>query len=256
MVSNASINFNLLLSLVIGVGFVIASACVLNNYFDRNIDAKMDRTKSRALVTGSISNRDAIIYAANLGIIGFLTLGWFTNWLTVLVGLVGYFDYVVLYGWAKRRSTYGTIVGSISGSASLVAGYVAATDSLDSTAVLLFLIMVFWQMAHFHSIALRRIDDYRAAGIPVLPSVKNQNQTKFIIKMYIVGFAMTSTSLFILGGVGYIYLLSMLVLSWMWLWKAQMEYVDGTEWARVMFKFSLIVLVAFCLLLSFNTILP
>lgn len=256
MVSNFNIDFRLLSGLVIGVSFVIASACVFNNYFDRHIDSKMDRTKRRALVTGSITNRDAIIYATNLGVIGFLTLGFFTNWLTVVVGLIGYVDYVILYGLAKRRSTYGTIIGSISGSASLVAGYVAVTDSFDSTATILFLIMVFWQMAHFHSIALRRINDYRLAGLPVLPAVKGQDKTKFIIKMYVVGFAMTSTSLFILGGVGYVYLLSMLVLSWMWLWKSQMEYVDGTEWARVMFKFSLKVLVAFCLLLSFNSILP
>lgn len=256
MVSNTSIDFKLLLGLVAGVSLVIASACVLNNYFDRHIDAKMDRTKRRALVTGSITNRHAIIYATSLGVVGFLTLGLFTNWLTVTGGLIGYVDYVILYAIAKRRSAYGAITGSISGSASLVAGYVAVTDSFDATAAVLFLIMVFWQMAHFHSIALRRVNDYRSAGLQVLPVVKGQDKTKSIIKMYIVGFAMTSTSLFVLGGAGYAYLLSMLVLSWVWLWKAQTEYADSNEWARAMFKFSLIVLVTFCLLLSFNTILP
>ncbi len=250
------VDYGLLLAVLVGITLVIASACVFNNYFDINIDSKMDRTKQRALVTGLISKRDALIYATNLGILGFLILGFFTNGLTVLVGIVGYVDYVILYGIAKRRSNYSTIIGSISGSASLVAGYVAVSNSFDSTAWVLFFTLVFWQMAHFHAIALRRIKDYRNAGINVLPVVKGEDSTKFVIKMYVVGFAMSSTLLFVLGAVGYIYLLTMLVLCWLWLSKIQMEYVDNEEWARVVFKFSLYVLLVFCSLLIFNPILP
>ena len=256
MMTKSSIDFGLLLAVVFGITLVIASACVFNNYLDRDFDSKMDRTKRRALVTGLISNRDALIYATNLGILGFLVLGFFTNGLTVLVGIIGYVDYIVLYGLAKRRSNYSTIIGSVSGSASLVAGYVALSDSIDTTAVLLFFIMVFWQMAHFHAIALRRVNDYRSAGINVLPIVKGEDGTKFVIKMYVIGFAMSSTLLFVVGDVGYIYLLTMLVLCWLWLSKSQIEYQDNKEWARVMFKFSLYVLMIFCSLLILNPILP
>lgn len=256
MVSKSGLDFGLLLAVISGITLVIASACVFNNYLDRSIDSKMERTKRRALVTGKISNRNAIIFGSNLGIIGFLVLGFFTNGLTLLVGIVGYIDYIIFYGLAKRHSNYSTIIGSVSGSASLVAGYVAVTDSFDSTAWALFFIMVFWQMAHFHAIALRRVNDYREAGINVLPIVKGEESTKFAIKMYVAGFALCSTSLFILGSVGYIYLLTMLVLSWLWITKSQTAYTNNTEWAKEMFAFSLKVLLIFCLLLSLNTILP
>lgn len=256
MVSKSGLDFGLLLAVISGITLVIASACVFNNYLDRSIDSKMERTKRRALVTGMISNRNAIIFGSNLGIIGFLVLGFFTNGLTLLVGIVGYIDYIIFYGLAKRHSNYSTIIGSVSGSASLVAGYVAVTDSFDSTAWALFFIMVFWQMAHFHAIALRRVNDYREAGINVLPIVKGEESTKFAIKMYVAGFALCSTSLFILGSVGYIYLLTMLVLSWLWITKSQTAYTNNTEWAKEMFAFSLKVLLIFCLLLSLNTILP
>lgn len=256
MVSKSGLDFGLLLAVISGVTLVIASACVFNNYLDRSIDSKMERTKRRALVTGKISNRNAIIFGSNLGIIGFLVLGFFTNGLTLLVGIVGYIDYIIFYGLAKRYSNYSTIIGSVSGSASLVAGYVAVTDSFDSTAWALFFIMVFWQMAHFHAIALRRVNDYREAGINVLPIVKGEDSTKFAIKMYVAGFALCATSLFILGSVGYVYLLTMLVLSWLWITKSQTEYTNNTEWAKEMFAFSLKVLLIFCLLLSLNTILP
>lgn len=256
LVAKTSFDFKLLLGLIFGITFIIASACVLNNYLDRTIDSKMERTKHRALVTGLISNREAIIFGSNLGLFGFLILGFFTNGLTVIVGIVGYIDYLVLYGFAKRKSNYSTIVGSVSGSASLVAGYVAVTDSFDTTAWVLFLIMVFWQMAHFHAIALRRVNDYRSASINVLPLVKGEDSTKFAIKMYVVGFAISATSLFILGSVGYVYLLTMLVFSWLWISKSQTDYTNNVEWAKVMFKFSIKVLLVFCLLLSLNTILP
>ena len=256
MVSKSGLDFGLLLAVISGITLVIASACVFNNYLDRSIDSKMERTKRRALVTGMISNRNAIIFGSNLGIIGFLVLGFFTNGLTLIVGIVGYIDYIIFYGLAKRHSNYSTIIGSVSGSASLVAGYVAVTDSFDSTAWALFFIMVFWQMAHFHAIALRRVNDYREAGINVLPIVKGEESTKFAIKMYVAGFALCSTSLFILGSVGYIYLLTMLVLSWLWITKSQTAYTNNTEWAKEMFAFSLKVLLIFCLLLSLNTILP
>lgn len=256
LASTAGINYWLLAELAVGVALVIASACVFNNYLDRQLDAKMARTNKRALVTGTIPLKQAIVYASSLGVIGFLILGVYTNWLTVIIGLIGYVDYIVLYGIAKRRTLYGTAVGSLSGSASLVAGYVAVANRLDATALTLFLIMTFWQMAHFYAIAMYRLADYAAADLPLLPIKKGLPKTKFRIQLYIVGFIVATAQLSFLGDCGIVYFLTMLGMGGAWFrlgLKANSSHID---WARSMFKFSLLVLLVFCILLAFNAILP
>src|SRR5262249_4458865 len=149
-------------SLLVGMGLIIASACIFNNYIDRELDAKMARTQKRALVTHEISVAAALLFAIALGAAGFVVLSR-TNPLTVAVGPTAIITYVIFYGWARRHSVHGTLVGTIPGAASLVAGYTAATGRLDTAAWLLFAIMVVWQMAHFYSIATYRLADYKAA---------------------------------------------------------------------------------------------
>src|SRR3981189_1142404 len=102
----------------------------------------MTRTKKRALVSGLISGRNALIYATILGLIGFSLLVFHTNLLTAFIGFIGFFVYIVLYGISKRRSIHGTIVGSIAGAVPPVVGYLAVTNNFDSGAFLLFLILV------------------------------------------------------------------------------------------------------------------
>ena len=254
----AKANFDLLtfISMVFGIAYVIGSACVLNNYFDRNIDAKMFRTKYRALVTGKISTRNALIYSAVLGGLGFGLLIAKTNWLTVIVGLIGYIDYVIVYGYTKRRTNYSTSLGSISGSAAIVAGYTTFTNKLDATAVALFLIMVFWQMAHFHAIALYRIKDYKAAGIMTLPFRKGPKFTRISIQLYIIAFMLATIQLVVLRKIGYIYAAIMIVVGSVWFYISLDQQLDHTLWAKRMFKFSLIVLLCLSVLLCLNVFLP
>ncbi|HVI60940.1 MAG TPA: heme o synthase, partial [Candidatus Saccharimonadales bacterium] len=160
------IDLSLFAATIGGTCLVIASACVINNYIDRGIDKQMARTQRRATVTGKISGPWAIIYGLALGISGFALLVLFTNALVALIGLAAYIDYIVLYGVSKRASVHGTLVGSIAGAAPPVAGYCAVTGRLDLGALIIFLIMVCWQMVHFYAIAIRRADEYRAAKIP------------------------------------------------------------------------------------------
>ena len=168
----------LFLAALIGTAFVIGSACVFNNYIDREIDEKMARTKKRALVTGDIPVKNALIFGTLLGILGFLILFSYTNLLTGVIGVIGVVMYVVVYGYFKRRTVHGTLIGSISGAIPPVAGYTAVTNLIDTGAILLFLILVFWQMPHFYAIAVYRIEDYKKAGIPVLSVVKGIPTTK------------------------------------------------------------------------------
>src|SRR4051794_25620067 len=130
-------------ALLFGLALVMAGCLVINNWIDRDIDSRMERTKSRSLAKGSISNRNALVFAAALLVGGFSLLS-LTNLITILVVAVGLIDYVVLYSLAKRRTSWSTVIGSVSGAVPVAAGYTAATGRLDLGAWLLFAVMTIW----------------------------------------------------------------------------------------------------------------
>lgn len=256
----AGTNFDLwlFLAMLAGASLIMASACVFNNYIDQGIDKKMSRTKKRALVEGTISGRHALVYATILGMLGFGLLVFFTNTATVITGAVGFIFYLVIYGIAKRRSTLSTIIGSVSGSTPIVAGYVAVTGQFDTGAALLFLAMAFWQMPHFYAIAMYRSADYAAAGLPVLPVKKGSRLTKINMVAYIVAYAATLAALTLAGYTDFVFLgvMTLLCLYWLRLGILGFSAPDEIAWAKRLFGFSLIVLLGFCALLSLEVVLP
>lgn len=259
LAAKGDVDFWLFISMLLGLSLIIASACVFNNYIDRGIDRKMSRTKNRALVTGEISSEEAIIYASFLGILGMMLLVLNTPVLTLVVALFGFFAYVVLYGIGKRRTVHGTLIGSLSGAVPPVVGYVAVTSHLDSGAFILFLILICWQMPHFYAIAIYRLKDYAAANIPVLPREKGISNTKIQIFIYIIAFMAANTMLTLYGHTGYVYMITMFLLSFAWLILGIHNIrnnLDEKLWGRKMFLFSLIVILAFSLLLSIETWIP
>ena len=258
LASKGHINLLVLLATLVGLSLVIGSSCVFNNYIDRGIDAKMSRTKRRALVTQSISVRSAIIYAVILGLIGSTVLALYTNLLTLGLALFGFFAYVVMYGIGKRRSVHGTVVGSISGALPPVVGYTAVTGRLDAGALILFLILVLWQMPHFYAIAIYRLDDYAAANIPVLPLAHGLRATKIQILVYIVAFILAAWSLSLFGYAGITYLVVSLALgaAWLALGLRGFNNANDNDWARKMFRFSLVVITGLCVMVSLNSLLP
>lgn len=258
LAAKGDVAFVKLFCVLLGTALVIASGCVFNNYIDRGIDKKMARTKKRALVSGAVSGRNALLYAAALGIIGFTVLALGTNWLTFAIGVVGLFFYVVVYGIGKRRTVFGTIIGSISGALPPVAGYTAASGQLDGGAYLLFLILVCWQMPHFYSIAMYRFDDYKAAGLPVMPVKKGMRTTKVNIVGFILLFIAATALLAVFDYAGLVYLVVAAGLGLAWLWKGLYGFSasDDKLWARKMFFFSLIIITALPLLMAVDTYLP
>lgn len=257
LASRWHIDFNLFIGVLLGTALVIASACVFNNYIDRNIDKKMNRTKKRALVTGEISTRAAMLFASLLGIAGFRLLLVYTNNLVALIGLVAFLDYIVLYGWAKRHSVHGTLVGTIAGAAPAVAGYCTVTGRFDFGAFIIFMIMVFWQMVHFYAIAIRRAKDYKAASIPVLPVVKGVRETKIQMLLYTIAFIFAVIDLSLRGYAGWTFAIVMAVLGITWLYKGLKSFkiTDNVLWAKHMFLFSLIVLLALSVMLSLGSLI-
>ena len=258
LASKRHIDIGLLLATLAGLSLIIASACVFNNYIDRDIDKKMVRTKKRALVSGIISGRNALIYASLLGLTGGLILGLFTNLLTLSIALAGLFAYVVLYGVGKRRTVHGTVIGSISGAVPPVVGYTAVTDRLDTGALLLFIILVCWQMPHFYAIAIYRSKDYTAAKIPVLPLKRGLRHTKIQMAGYILAFTAATIALAGFGYAGTAYLVVMVLVSLAWLRLALQGFKtkDDNAWARKLFRFSLIVTLTFSIMISLNAVLP
>jgi len=241
-----------------GIAFVIGSACVFNNYLDRDIDRLMARTKDRALVAGRISVASALTYGTVLGVLGFALLYFYVNAITAAVALFGWITYVVVYGWAKRRGTWGTLVGSIPGAVPIVVGYTAVVGHFDTAAAILFLVLVSWQMPHFYAIAMYRADDYAAANIPVLPAKKGARVAKIHIVAYQVLFLIIAPLLTVYGYAGRIYGGAVIVIGLYWLTAGVRGFSasDTPKWARKVFLSSLITLLAFCAVLSVAALIP
>ena len=228
---------------LVGMGLIVACGCVLNNIIDRDIDILMDRTKNRPLVKGLISMPVALIYGMLLGVLGFLLLYFQANLLAVFVAAVGLFFYVVVYSlfW-KRRSTLGTTVGGVAGSVPPVVGYCAATNHFNSAAVILFLILFFWQMPHFYAISIYRLKDFAAAHLPILPIKKDIHYTKVCIILYIIAFTIVAVMPTLFGYIGWVYFVVALALGLIWLGLGLKGFrtQDDRIWARKMFLFSII----------------
>jgi protoheme IX farnesyltransferase len=237
---------------------VIASACVLNNVLDQDIDRIMERTKTRGVASGKVASLPATIFSAILGISGILILAVWVNGLVVAIGIAGFIIYVWLYGaLSKRKSIHGTAVGSVSGAAPILAGYVAVSGRIDAAAILLFLMLFFWQFPEFYSIAIYRRKEYAAAGVPVMTVVKGVKSTTIQIFIYTVAFVITSLLLTIYGYTGWIYFIVMAALGlyWIKLGAEGLRTKDSDAWARRMFHYSLIVLLALSFMLSIGAML-
>ena len=244
--------------MLVGTSLIIACGCVINNVLDRGIDAKMQRTKNRALVTGTIQPLNAYLFAAILGILGSTLLILYVNTTTALLGLFGLFFYAVVYTYFKRTTVHGTLIGSISGSVPPVAGYTALTNSLDTTAYILFAILVCWQMPHFYAIAMYRSKEYANAGIPVLPVKKSMRTAKIEILVYISGFIIAASLLTLTGITGYIYLAVMTIVGFYWLLLGIKGFRrrDDEKWGKSMFLFSLLVILITSLMIAVGALLP
>jgi len=255
LASQTNVDWYLFLALLGGTALVIGSACAFNNYIDRGVDSKMARTKKRALVSGNIHPRAALVYASVLGIAGFLCLLVFTNTLATIVELVAFIFYVIIYGWAKRNTSFSTLIGTIPGAAPPVAGYVAVTNNFDGGALILFFILVFWQLPHFYGIALYRFKDYKAAGLPVMSVSKGFLSTKIQTLVYILAFMVTVAALWYFNYAGYTYLIVVELLALAWLVKGIQGFDNQktANWGKKIFLFSLIVNVGMSVMIGANS---
>jgi protoheme IX farnesyltransferase len=193
-----------------------------------------------------------------LGVIGFGFLALWTNILTLLLGVLAYIWYVAIYGIAKRTTPYSTIIGGVAGALPPMAGYTALTGRIDAAAIILFLILFFWQLPHFYAISMFRKADYAEAKLPVWAVTYGMKSTKRQIFISVVFYAVTASLLTLYGYTGIIYLVLSSALSVYWVYRGIVLYrkVDDVKWARSMFGVSLLVLLAMIVLISAGGYLP
>ena len=255
LAAQGSIDILLLLLTLIGTTLVVASGCVVNNVIDQDIDTKMQRTQNRALVKKTISPTVALIYAFVLGVIGFSILWFGVNGYAFLFAVIGFVVYVGFYSlWTKRTSIHQTVIGSISGASPPVIGYTAVTHQFAVAALLLFLAYGLWQMPHSWAIAIYRFDDYKNAGIPILPIARSIYRTKIECVIYILLFAAVLNGLYCFGYTNVFFLITFNALTAYWFYLSIIGFKAENDqlWAKRFFLYSVILITLLSLSFSFT----
>ena len=245
LATQGSIDLLLLIITLLGTTLVVASGCVVNNVIDQDIDHKMQRTRNRALVKKTIKPSVALVFALVLGILGFGILWFEVNAYAFLFAVIGFVVYVGFYSlWTKRTTIHQTVVGSISGASPPVIGYVAVAEQFDIAALLIFIGYALWQMPHSWAIAIYRFDDYKNAGVPILPVARSILRTKIESLIYVILFTLTMNALFIFGYTHWFYLvvLNALCIYWLYLSVIGFKAENDQIWAKKFFLFSVILI--------------
>lgn len=172
---------------LLGTAFSSAGSAALNNYLERDVDAKMSRTTTRALPAGLISPNEALFFGVFTVVLGVTILAWQVNLLTGFLSLLTAFLYVLVYTPLKRITWWNTVVGAIPGALPPMGGWAAATGDLTIGAWIVFLILFVWQHPHFYAIAWMYRDDYEQGGFKMLPVVYPDGKRTF---RQIVGFSL------------------------------------------------------------------
>lgn len=230
-------NLDIVFFTLVGSALIIGGAGTLNNYIDRDIDHLMERTKSRPTVTGKVNSIRVLILGLVLVTVGTIFLA-MTTLSAALIGLLGVFAYVVLYTFSKRYFVSNTIIGCISGAAPPLIGWAAVDANLDIIAWVLYLLMFIWQPPHFYALAMRRCEEYRKAGIPMLPVVKGFKRTKLSINFWVLLLMPLPYFLTPLG-TPLVILTIILNVGWLAYGLYGFKMKDDIKWAKGMFIYSL-----------------
>ena len=204
----------LMVATVLGGILAAGGANAINMVVDRDIDALMERTRNRPLVTGVMSAHNALVFSIVLEVVAFAWLFTFVNLLSALLAVSATLFYVFVYTrWLKRTSTQNIVIGGVAGAAPVLIGWSAVTNSLDWAPVVLFLVIFYWTPPHFWALAIRYRDDYANAEVPMLPVVAGLETTARRIILYTVVLVALTVVFAPVAGMGAIYLASALILG-------------------------------------------
>ena len=223
----------LVVATVIGGSASAGSAAAFNMYLDRDIDAHMQRTENRPLVTGEVSPRGALIFAWSLAVASTLWLGFTTNWLAAALSAGAIFFYVVIYTMILKRRTEQNIVwGGIAGCFPVLIGWSAVTGSLAWPALILFLLVFLWTPPHYWPLSMTYRDQYDEVDVPMLGATRSGSQVGLQVILYAWATVVTSLLLIPVASMGIVYTASALVFGGWFIYESHVLYaraVRGTE---------------------------
>jgi heme o synthase len=189
-------------------------AGAVNHWFDRDIDARMTRTASRPVASGRVSPRAALAFGCTLAILSVSELSLTVNVLAAGLSFLGFLGYVFVYTvWLKRRTPQSIVIGGAAGAVPPLVAWAAVTGSVSGIAVILFFIIFFWTPPHFWALSLLMKNQYAKVGVPMLPVVRGEQETRRQILLYAVLLYAITQLPFCAGGFGVIYLIASLVLG-------------------------------------------
>src|SRR5256884_776428 len=197
----------------LGIALAAACAAAINHVLDRRIDAQMARTRARPLPTGALSERQALAFAALLGVSSMGVLAFLVNLLTAVLTFLSLIGYAVVYTvWLKRATPQNIVIGGAAGAGPPVRGWAAVTDSIDPHALLLALLIFLWTPPHFWALAIAPRHDYPPPGIPMPPVTHGVAYTHLQVPLYTVLLFIVTLMPFLTHMSGLIYLAAALAL--------------------------------------------
>jgi protoheme IX farnesyltransferase len=234
----------LLVWTLVGGYLAAGGANAINHYVDRDIDGRMARTTTRPVVAGRVAPARALTFGIGLGALSAVVLGTMANWLAAALALLGLALYVGVYTlWLKRTTVHNIVIGGSAGAVPPLVGWAAVTGDLGLSAWLLFAIVFYWTPPHFWALALMLKRDYAAAGVPMLPVVRGEAETKRQILLWSVVMVAVSLLPVASGAAGWLYLGAALALGGVFLaLAALLAREEGIVWAKATFHYSLLYL--------------
>lgn len=214
----------------LGIGLASASAAAINQLVDRRVDARMARTRGRPLPQGTITSRNAVLFAGGLGVLGLVLLYVLVNPLTAVLTFLSLMGYAFVYTlYLKRATPQNIVIGGAAGAAPPVLGWAAVTGSVDAHALLLFLIIFIWTPPHFWALAIHRREDYARVNIPMLPVTHGVPFTKLQITLYTILLSAVTLLPFALRMSGPLYLFGVTLLNAVFLYYAVAMHLSDDE---------------------------
>ncbi|MEM7249694.1 MAG: heme o synthase [Acidobacteriota bacterium] len=231
-----------LLWALLGIGLIVGAANAWNQYLERDVDAKMNRTRQRPLPQGRLAPAVGLGFAVVTAVLALAVLWLKGNAITALVGLLALINYVFVYTPLKRRTSWALHVGTLSGAAPVLMGWTAMTGGFEAAGLVLFSLMVVWQLPHFLAIALFRQDEYAAAGLVVAPHEHGDDATRRVAVAYATALLPISLLLVPLHVAGWAYAAVAVVVNLMFMGMGASGVINssGRPWARRFFAASLV----------------
>ena len=206
---------------VVGGSLSAGGAAAVNHWYDRDIDAQMRRTATRPVPSGRVSPRAALTYGLVLGALSFALLATAVNLLSAFLALAGFLGYVLVYTvWLKRTTPQNIVIGGAAGAVPPLVGWAAVTGTVDPAALYLFAIVFYWTPPHFWALSLLMKDDYARVGVPMMPVVHGEVETRRQILLYTVLLGVLTLLPVVFGFFGALYAAAAIVLGGWFLFLA------------------------------------